>query len=1553
LLLITVQPLRRSSRSSHGDPRYFQATLANFPATACTVSFWFSGSGTAFFYGDLDTAAPMDATNTPFSVVIDAGVEVRFLVTAGSVHAALPSVTGEHFASVVFEQPAGSATGYVTIYLDGALATARTPITLSRSGPPVAVLGAGNLYVATNPPDFSQDNHIRESDAFTGTVTDLHIWSRAMTAAEVAQDAMATVDGDEPGLYLALPLDSVHMDHSGVQAIDLAPAGQHAKALRIPEDSRYVQYYNSFNTFPTGSRTLEMWIRTGYDDAGTLFSYADNPNSFPSSEQGTAWTIARPGGLTINGVSTGVFAADGQWHHLAVVVDADAATDTVYLDGEQAYQGQRTAVGQIPFQELTVGGQTPDMDDRLCRGQIGAVYLWSAARTADQIFTDSLPVKPQHDATLAGFWSGTAGPEPDITVGGPDAGSGLDDLSPRWDRLAMNSDPHSLVLSSTGTVTPCMTVPAYDIGLDDFTFETWARTGAAGPIVSGASTSTGTASGNAIGLAVAQDGSLVLALWSKATSSRAAYQTAPLGLLGNTWHHVAAIRSAGVLRLVVDGVTAPAAVGTPGQTGTGGGARIDLGSIGLTVGAAGPGTSPVLPAGPSWKGSLAEVRLWNRALLIGEIRGGLHHLLAGDEPGLTGRWGFDHGTGQDRSPTAHHATFTPGVSFSRDLVDLEPRDQPYLVAQSKLMEDYDFPSGTGAITPQRTYRVVVHAHDARGRALPSQPITFSLQAESYGGVSAATLQTHTATGTQSLPLTSSSGQVLTTNAEGVVSAAIVADSLVAPVIRLSAPFMPQGHALLVFPDRHAHYTLSKLTGPQLLGTAPVGTKKQRLLLAGTADTAADPVAKAVSALMSAATEHQVQGSRPMTRTLDTRLAATVTPPPIRDFENGYVSHSAFSAASDVSSGFAVSSSDAISRSVAGTGAPAWMLSTDANGVLSFSNPTTGNNHSARTTGDAAAGDDLKTILAKLNPTPVDDLAAAFAPTGGQGTRSAFSLADLQGMLDNDDKQRSISLDIAAAVAAAATVIVRTVDIALDTAGQVARAVVLVFTEAAGTAKSVVIETVHHAVAAVAGVFQKIGVAVSAVVDFLKELFNWDDILATQQFIEAQLRAVVPYVNQNLASAQAYVIKQLATARQQADRYIAGLQRDLIQRAVASAQSSAAFGQPQDVTSSYVSHLAVSNVSGAVLSPGGTDITPPAASPFADMSGNASYSKLVGHINGLGASVSLGLADILSWFLGVVAEALDDAIGLAQDLVTAIFKAIEAAFAAIDAQLGHRIEIPLVTALYEQVITKGRSTLTFYSVAALLGAAPLTIMSKLIRGTAPFAGLTAPPLPAWPFDAQGDPRQVPRGDATAMVKVTWAFGAASTLLAPLVAVLATRRRLTAKTDTPAQRKIWVGTLWVNQLAQFPALALQPYVDGTGTTETAGIAVFQFLNWSIQFVPVVLNSYVLLRPPVAVGVIMKESESDFLSAYGLVHLVLYTVQLMYALVAGAGDPANKTWENFLRFFGNMCQTIPEMDTLLGGADPRVMWLNYSAAGVGGAATVIRLGLVIKDQVAFAAH
>ena len=127
-----------------------------------------------------------------------------------------------------------------------------------------------------------------------------------------------------------------------------------------------------------------------------------------------------------------------------------------------------------------------------------------------------------------------------------------------------------------------------------------------------------------------------------------------------------------------------------------------------------------------------------------------------------------------------------------------------------------------------------------------------------------------------------------------------------------------------------------------------------------------------------------------------------------------------------------------------------------------------------------------------------------------------------------------------------------------------------------------------------------------------------------------------------------------------------------------------------MTSSYVNHLAVSHASDTKLSLEGTPVTPPAASPFGDMSGNAHYATLASQVAGLQVSLArLSLAEALSWLLGLIDEAIDAAIGLAQDLVAAIFDAIKAALADVDKQLGDRIEIPLVTALYEQVITKGR------------------------------------------------------------------------------------------------------------------------------------------------------------------------------------------------------------------------------------------------------------------------
>ncbi len=203
--------------------------------------------------------------------------------------------------------------------------------------------------------------------------------------------------------------------------------------------------------------------------------------------------------------------------------------------------------GRSPGQILVIGGQTPDNDGSLCRGQISAVYLWASARTADQVLADAALVLPERDATFCGYWGGAAIREPSSDADGPDSDWGMASLAFPMGRLSMRSTPHSLVLAPTSTAAQWMTIPPSGLGLGDFTFEAWVRAAAPGMIVAGAPA---TALANTVELAVIEDGSLVFGLWSETTKSRVLHQTSPLGLLGNTWHHVAAIRSAGVLALV-------------------------------------------------------------------------------------------------------------------------------------------------------------------------------------------------------------------------------------------------------------------------------------------------------------------------------------------------------------------------------------------------------------------------------------------------------------------------------------------------------------------------------------------------------------------------------------------------------------------------------------------------------------------------------------------------------------------------------------------------------------------------------------------------------------------------------------------------------------------------------------------------------------------------------------------------------------------------------------------------------------------------------------------
>ena len=52
-----------------------------------------------------------------------------------------------------------------------------------------------------------------------------------------------------------------------------------------------------------------------------------------------------------------------------------------------------------------------------------------------------------------------------------------------------------------------------------------------------------------------------------------------------------------------------------------------------------------------------EVRLWNTARTVDEIRANLHRRLTGKETNLIGLWNFDDGTAKDNGPNAWHGAF--------------------------------------------------------------------------------------------------------------------------------------------------------------------------------------------------------------------------------------------------------------------------------------------------------------------------------------------------------------------------------------------------------------------------------------------------------------------------------------------------------------------------------------------------------------------------------------------------------------------------------------------------------------------------------------------------------------------------------------------------------------------------------------------------------------------------------------------------------------------------------------------------------------------------------
>ncbi|MDJ1185568.1 LamG-like jellyroll fold domain-containing protein [Roseofilum casamattae] len=287
--------------------------------------------------------------------------------------------------------------GYMAIYRNGALWAEEHDQKRSIPKAGNAKLGSGFAF-------------------YNGSLSDVRVWDKALTAAEIKESMSSRLTGKEPGLVSYWPLDEgdgtkvadkTGRNNDGTihgatwQSSDLQltpPKNQNLNQPMQPQTkvlsfentkgpNDYVMV-NPFNSFPTEAVTVELWWKTDSNNAGTPFSYATtkSDNTFLLYD----YRSLHPYVYGANTNSRIPF-NDGQWHHCAVTWESSTGEVKVYKDGKEGFSGTLSKGKTLPQGGALILGQEQDRVggafdvNQAFRGQMADVRIWDKVRTAEEI----------------------------------------------------------------------------------------------------------------------------------------------------------------------------------------------------------------------------------------------------------------------------------------------------------------------------------------------------------------------------------------------------------------------------------------------------------------------------------------------------------------------------------------------------------------------------------------------------------------------------------------------------------------------------------------------------------------------------------------------------------------------------------------------------------------------------------------------------------------------------------------------------------------------------------------------------------------------------------------------------------------------------------------------------------------------------------------------------------------------------------------------------------------------------------------------------------------
>jgi hypothetical protein len=348
-----------------------------------------------------------------------------------------------------------------------------------------------------------------------------------------------------------------------------------------------------------------------------------------------------------------------------------------------------------------------------------------------------------------------------------------------------------------------------------------------------------------------------------------------------------------------------------------------------------------------------------------------------------------------------------------------------------------------------------------------------------------------------------------------------------------------------------------------------------------------------------------------------------------------------------------------------------------------------------------------------------------------------SLDEVQALLARaespDTKLAQWSLDdLVQAVKSAVSVVIAQVEKGVE-----------IIVELANEVKNFVVDTTHKIVAFVEAVFEKIGLAINDLVDWLKYVFNWDDILATQEHLSDAILESLNYLRGTFVeNARGQVKNFFANSKELVnvalDKAILALGGDLEQGA-----------EKPSFTSQITSSFESSGVSDALdwvvskLLSGGSGVSSFAFAPIGPGSTQLSASDIelmnfldntfIKGLDGI-AAIPEGMLDIVNTLLKkpdqpllavarlltVIRDLLISVINAGEGIVLGVLDLVADLIERVIQVICSDIRVPFISDILEWM---GKPALKFdfslLDVSALIMAVPLTIVSKALFRTLPF------------------------------------------------------------------------------------------------------------------------------------------------------------------------------------------------------------------------------------------